>query len=92
MELATSKETTERPSDDGNSLGPRWVGSSCNRIDDSKVERHDEIIEHAWLLKTEMQWVRNDRNPLSAFRWFAWDRLGIGDPPSKVQMKSRCRR
>ncbi len=69
MEFAKSKETTERPSDDGSSLGPDY----------------ERIIEHAGLLKTAMRWVRDDRNPLNAFRWFVWDRLGIGDPPSRVQ-------
>jgi hypothetical protein len=69
MEFAKSKETTERPSDDSSSLGPDY----------------ERIIEHAWLLKTAMRWVRDDRNPLNAFRWFVWDRLGIGDPPSRVQ-------
>ncbi len=59
--------------------------TKSNRMDDSMVDLHDEIIEHAWLLKTRMRWVRNDRNPLNAFRWFVWDRLGIGDPPSRVE-------
>jgi len=49
------------------------------------VDLHDEIVEHAWLLKTEMRWVRDDRNPLNAFRWFVWERLGTGDPPSRVE-------
>jgi len=49
------------------------------------VDLHDEIVEHAWMLKTEMRWVRNDRNPLNAFRWFVWERLGSGDPPSRVE-------
>jgi hypothetical protein len=69
MEFAKSKETTERPSDDSSSLGPDY----------------ERIIEHAWLLKSAMRWVRNDRNPLNAFRWFVWDRSGIGDPPSRVE-------
>jgi len=69
MEFAKSKEITERPSDDGSSLGPDY----------------ERIIEHAWLSKTAMRWVRDDRNPLNAFRWFAWDRWGIGDPPSRVK-------
>jgi len=69
MEFAKSKETTERPSDEGSSLGPEY----------------ERVIEHAWLLKTTMRWVRSDRSPLNAFRWFVWDRLGIGDPPSRVE-------
>ena len=89
MELVKSKETTERPSDDGRSLGSSWVGPSSNRMDDSMVELHDEIIERAWLIKTKMRWVRDDRNPLNAFRWFVWDRLGIGDPPSRA-IKNHC--
>jgi hypothetical protein len=69
--LPESNQTSGRPSDDGTStsLGPDY----------------EKIIEHAWLLKTAMRWVRNDRNPLNAFRWFVWDRLGIGDPPSRVE-------
>jgi hypothetical protein len=70
MEIAKSKETTtERPSDDGSSLGAEY----------------ERVIEHAWLSKSAMRWVRNDRNPLNALRWFVWDRLGIGDPPSRVE-------
>jgi hypothetical protein len=88
MELAKSKETTERPSEDGISLARHWAGPGPNRIDDSKVELHDEIVEHAWLSKSEMRWVRDDHNPLGAFRWFVWDRFGAGDPPSRVQRKS----
>ena len=92
MELAKSKETTtERPSEDGILLAPRWGGPSLDRIDDSKVELHDEAIEHAWLSKSEMHWVRDDRNPLGAFRWFVWDGFGIGDPPSRVQRKNHGR-
>jgi hypothetical protein len=60
-----SRETSERPSDDGTSLG----------------RDYERIIEHAWLLKTAMRWVRDDRSPLNAFRWFVWDRLDLGDPP-----------
>ena|ERR1039458_1957563 len=82
MELAKSKETTDRPSDDGSSLGPGWGGPSSNCIDDSML---DPIIEHAWLLKSAMRWVRDDRSSLNAFRWFVWDGLGIGDPPSRVE-------
>ena len=46
---------------------------------------HQQIVEHAWLLKATMRWVRDDRSPLNAFRWFVWGRLGIGDPPSRVE-------
>ena len=82
MEHAKSKETAERPSDEGSSPGPSWGGPSSDRIDDSMV---DPIVEHAWMLKTTMRWVRNHRSPINAFRWFVWDRLGIGDPPSRVE-------
>lgn len=86
MELAKSKESTECPSDDGSSLDPGRGGPSSNRIVDSVVDlRSEQIIEHAWMLKTGMRWIRNDRNALNAFRWFVWDRLGIGDPPSRVE-------
>ena len=85
MELTKSKEATERPSDHDSSPSPSWGRQSSNRMDDSIIDLHDEIIERAWLLKTQMRWVRNDRNPLNAFRWFAWDRWGIGDPPSRVE-------
>ena len=91
MELATSREITERPSDNGSSLPSRWGGPSPERTDDSMAELHDESIEHAWLLKSEMRWVRDDRYPIGAFRWFVWDRFGVGDPPSRVQRKSHYR-
>jgi hypothetical protein len=91
MELAKSRETSKRPSGDGISLAPRWGGPSPDRIDDSKAELHDEAIEHAWLSKSEMRWVRADHNPLGAFRWFVFDRFGMGDPPSRVQKKNHGR-
>jgi len=85
MDLTKSREATGRPSDDDSYPSPSWGRQSSNRIDDSMVDLHDEIVEHAWLLKTEMRWVRDDRNPLNAFRWFVWERLGTGDPPSRVE-------
>jgi hypothetical protein len=85
MELTKSREATERPSDDDSSPSPSWGRQSSNRMDDSMLELHDEIVERAWLLKTEMRWVRDDRNPLNAFRWFVWERFGTGDPPSRAE-------
>jgi hypothetical protein len=82
MEITKSKETTDRPSDDGSSLGPGWGGPSSNEIANSML---DPIIVHAWSLKSAMRWVRDDRSPLNSFRWFVWDWFGIGDPPSTVE-------
>ena len=82
MELTKSKEITDRPSDDGGSLGPGRVGPSSNEIANSVL---DPIIVQAWLLKSTMRWVRDDRGPLNSFRWFVWDWFGIGDPPSTVE-------
>jgi hypothetical protein len=88
MDLTMSKEATERRSDDGSSLDSRWGGSSSDRKDDQMVDLTNEVVERAWLWKANMRWVRNDRSPLNAFRWFVSDWLGIGDPPSRVEVKS----
>jgi hypothetical protein len=56
------------------------------------VDVHDAIVEHAWLLKSQMRWVRNDRNPVNAVRWRVWDRMGSGQPPSRVETKTHSRR
>jgi hypothetical protein len=82
MELTKSKEITDRPSDDGGSLGPGGVEPSSNEITNSML---DPIIVQAWSLKSAMRWVRDDRSPLNSFRWFVWDWFGIGDPPSTVE-------
>jgi hypothetical protein len=77
MESTKSKETTERLSDDDSFFGPRWGGPSSNRIDDSMVDLHWEIgIEH---------WVPDDHSRLNRLRWFVWDLVGIGNPPSRAE-------
>ena len=91
MDLTMSKETTERPSDHGSlvdSVDTCSGGPSSNRQDDPTVDLSYLAVERAWLSKAEMRWVRNDRSPLNAFRWFVSDWLGIGDPPSRVEVKS----
>jgi hypothetical protein len=92
MELVKSKERSEHPLSDVSPLSSRWGGASSNRIEDSTVEVHDAIVEHAWLLKSQMRWVRDDRNPLNSVRWLVWDRWGTGNPPSRVEKKSHSRR
>lgn len=82
MVLLEAEETSERPSDEGTSLGPSGGGPSSNPIEASLA---DLVVERAWLLKAEMRWVREDRNPLNAFRWFVWDRVGVGHPPSRAE-------
>jgi len=44
-----------------------------------------QTVESAWLQKSTMRWVRDDRDPLKAFRWFLRDRWGITHPPSLVE-------
>jgi hypothetical protein len=56
------------------------------------LDVHDAIAEHAWLLKSQMRWVRDDRNPVNAVRWRVWDRMGTGNPPSRVEAKTHSRR
>jgi hypothetical protein len=63
--------------------------SILSRNDDSIVDPHQETVEQVWTLKAQMCWVRDDRNPLNALRWFVWDRLRAGDPPSRVEKKSQ---
>jgi hypothetical protein len=80
MAITTSVETTERPSGDSSSLDLRWDAPSSNRIDDAMVELHWEIsIEH---------WVPYDRSRLNRVRWFIWDLVGIGNPPSRAERAS----
>ena len=77
MAATTSKVSTECFSDHGSSLEPRSDAPSPNRTDDSMVELHWEIsIEY---------WVRDDRNRLNRVRWFVWDLVGIGNPPSRAE-------
>jgi hypothetical protein len=73
-------------------MEPRETKESISsRLDDWIVDPHQETVEQAWSLKTQMRWVRDDRNPVNAFRWFVWDCLGAGDPPSRVEQKSQSR-
>jgi hypothetical protein len=78
MERAKSNLTFERESDDAIlSLGHSGDRPSSSRTGDPVVEFHYEItIEH---------WVRDDRSRRKRFRWFVWDWLHIGDPPSRAE-------
>ena len=72
MELTMGKGATERPSDDSRPFGPFDHGVM--------VDMHWEItIEH---------WVRDDESRLNRLRWFVWNLVGIGDPPSRAQIAS----
>jgi len=78
MERARSKPTFEREPDDAilslDLGGDRLIS---NRADDPVVEFHYEVtVEH---------WVRDDRSRGNRLRWFVWDRLHIGDPPSRAE-------
>jgi hypothetical protein len=88
MDLMTTQETMVRPLDAGTPLDSAPGGSSTRRIDDPMIDLSTQVVERAWSLKATMRWVRDDRNPLNAFRWFVRDSLGIGDPPSRVEAKS----
>lgn len=72
MEPTKYTETTEGPLDRGNSLGPSWDGP-C-----SMVDVYWEIcIEH---------WVPDDQSRLNRLRWFVWNLLGVGNPPSRAEI------
>lgn len=72
MELTEYTETTQGVLDDGNSLGPSSDGP-C-----SMVDVYWEIcIEH---------WVPDDRSRLNRLRWFVWNVLGVGNPPSRAEI------
>ncbi len=88
MDLTIAKETIERRSDAGTSVDPLRGGASSPCMDAPAVDLSTQVVEDAWLLKSKMRWVRNDRGPLNALRWFVKDSLDIGDPPSKVEFKS----
>ncbi|MGA2932839.1 MAG: hypothetical protein ABSE98_12225 [Acidimicrobiales bacterium] len=78
MEHTKSNVTFEREADDAIlSLGHSGSGPISIRTDDPVLELHYEVtIEH---------WVRDDRSRRNRFRWFVWDRLGIGDPPLRAE-------
>ena len=78
MEHTKSNVTFEREADDAIlSLGHSGSGPTPSRTDDPVLELHYEVtIEH---------WVRDDRSRRNRFRWFVWDRLGIGDPPLRAE-------
>ncbi len=78
MEHTKSNPTFERESDDAIlPLGHSGDRPISSRTDDPVVEFHYEItIEH---------WVRDDRNRRNRFRWFVWDWLHIGNPPSRAE-------
>jgi len=85
MALTKTERAPEHPTGQVASRGVGGGGPSLHRVADSTVHHCDEIVEHAWLLKSELRWVRDTHNPLNALRWFAWDRLGVGHPPSRTQ-------
>jgi len=78
MERAKSNLTFERESDNAIlSLGHSGDRPISSQSEGTVVEFHYEItIEH---------WVRDDRNRRNRFRWFVWDWLHIGDPPSRAE-------
>jgi hypothetical protein len=78
MERARSKPTFEREPDDA-ILSPDLNADRLipSRVDEPVVEFHYEVtVEH---------WVRDDRSRGNRLRWFVWDRLHIGDPPSRAE-------
>jgi len=82
MELAKSTEAFETQWDDGISPIARWDQAA---VDSPAV---DEVLTRAWEAKAGLQWVRNDNGPLNGFRWFVWDRCGLGRPPSRVEKRA----
>ena len=63
------------------------IGASPRAVDGhSTVDQlQQHVVEEVRLSKATMRWVRDDRSPVSVFPWFLLDRLGIGDPPSRVE-------
>ena len=56
---------------------PTFAGQSDGGDDDAVLEFHYEV--------TIERWVRDDRSRRSRFRWFIWDRLGVGAPPLRLE-------
>ncbi len=81
MELAKSTEAFETQWDDGIA---RWDQAA---VDSPAV---DGVLTRAWEAKAGLQWVRNDNGPLNGFRWFVWDRCGLGRPPSRVEKRANA--
>jgi hypothetical protein len=48
----------------------------------------DQDLEQSWERKAQLQWVRNDAGVLNGCRWFLWDKLGLGRPPSTLAKRS----
>jgi hypothetical protein len=74
VQSTESTLTTESRSDDGSWIGPSRSGQSSDRID-SMAELHWELsVEH---------WVPDDQSRRNRVRWFVWNLVGIGNPPSR---------
>jgi hypothetical protein len=76
MKLVKTTEAVEHPS----SVGVLPAG----REESATV---DQDVVRAWELKSQTQWVRNDRGLINGFRWFLLDRYGLGHPPAGVEKK-----
>jgi hypothetical protein len=85
----TPTKTIER-SRRGDVTSPQVCGAAHRHLDDEPSAESVSTVEEAWLVKSTMEWVRDDRGPLKAFRWQAWDRYGVGHPPSRVVKKTHA--
>jgi hypothetical protein len=82
MELAKRTEAIELQDPGGSPLVPPE-----DTIDE--VSTFDPDIARAWELKTELQWVKSDGGRVNGFRWFLYDRFGLGRPPTRVEQRPR---
>jgi hypothetical protein len=78
----------DRAMDHGHAAGNDQVEPPRAEVHGTKPPEYLREVEDAWLLKSTMQWARDDRGPFKALRWRAWDRFGVGHPPSRAVNKS----
>jgi hypothetical protein len=61
----------------------------AGQVRDHQSDKSARAVEEAWLLKSTMEWAREDHGPVKAFRWHIWDLCSLGHPPSRVVPKSK---
>ena len=83
----THTKTIERPTH-ADVVEPDDGAPGAGQVRDHQSDESARDVEDAWLLKSTMEWARDDRGPIKAFRWRIWDLRSLGHPPSRVVHKS----
>ena len=84
----TQTKTLERPTR-ADVVGPEDGAPGAGQVRDDQADEGARAVEDAWRVKSTMEWARDDRGPIRAFRWHIWDLCSLGHPPSRVVPKSK---